>query len=78
MAIALKMIGSLNPDQYNQAIEGMVGVIASLIALVAAYGLLVNGDATKNAEHAKICDIKALRSVVVRFGAHYHKDGARF
>ena len=35
-------------------------------------------DATKNAEHAKICDIKALRSVVVRFGAHYHKDWTRF
>lgn len=35
-------------------------------------------DATKNAEHAKICDIKALHSVVVRFGAHYHKDGTRF
>ena len=35
-------------------------------------------DATKNAEHAKICDIKALCSVVVRFGAHYHKDGTRF
>ena len=35
-------------------------------------------DATKNAEHAKICDIKALRSVVGRFGAHYHKDGTRF
>ena len=50
MAITLKIIGSMNPDQYNQAIEGMVGVIASLIALVAAYGLLVNGDTTKNAD----------------------------
>lgn len=35
-------------------------------------------DATKNAEHAKIRDIKALRSFVVRFGAHYHKDGTHF
>ena len=46
------------------------------------YKALVNDmpliDATKNAEHAKICDIKALRSVVVRLGAHYHKDGTRF
>lgn len=35
-------------------------------------------DATKNAEHAKIRDIKALHSFVVRFGAHYHKDGTHF
>lgn len=35
-------------------------------------------DATKNAEHAKICDIKALHSFVIRFGAHYHKNGTRF
>lgn len=35
-------------------------------------------DATKNAEHAKIQDIKALYSMIVRFGAHYHKDGTRF
>ena len=46
------------------------------------YKALVNDmpliDATKNAEHAKICEIEALRSVVVRFGAHYHKDGTRF
>ena len=35
-------------------------------------------DATKNAEHAKIQDIKALHSMIVRFGAHYHKDGTRF
>lgn len=35
-------------------------------------------DATKNAEHAKIQDIKALRSMIVRFGAHYHKDGTHF
>ena len=71
MAITLKMIGSLNPDQYNQAIEGMVGVIASLIALVAAYGLLVNGDATKNADELgkmlkKIAVAMLIMAVVMR------------
>lgn len=35
-------------------------------------------DATKNAEWAKLCDIKELRSMVVRNGSHYHKDGTRF
>ena len=35
-------------------------------------------DATKNAEYAKLRDIKALHSMIVRFGAHYHKDNTRF
>ena len=35
-------------------------------------------DATTNAEYAKLRDIKALHSMIVRFGAHYHKDGTRF
>lgn len=35
-------------------------------------------DATKNAEWAKLSDIKHLRSMVIRNGSHYHKDGTRF
>lgn len=34
-------------------------------------------DNTKNAEVAKINDIKALRRAVVRNGAHYSKSGKR-
>ena len=50
MGITLKIIGSMNPDQYKQAVDGMVGVVSSLIALVATYGLLVKGKAAKNAD----------------------------
>ena len=35
-------------------------------------------DATKNAEWARLCDIRELHSNVVRFGTHYHKNGTRF
>ena len=35
-------------------------------------------DATKNADYAKLSDIKELRSMVVRNGIHFHKDGTRF
>ena len=50
MGITLKIIGSMNPDQYKQSVDGMVGVVSSLIALVATYGLLVKGKAAKNAD----------------------------
>lgn len=50
MGITLKIIGSMNPDQYKQSVDGMVGVVSSLIALVATYGLLVKGKAAKNSE----------------------------
>lgn len=34
-------------------------------------------DATKNAEQAKVSDIKLLRDYVKRFGSHYSKWGKR-
>jgi len=34
-------------------------------------------DATKNAEHAKIKDIKALRYHVKRLGVHYSSNGIK-
>jgi len=34
-------------------------------------------DNTKNAEWAKLSDIKHLRSVVIRLGTHYNKYGKR-
>ena len=61
MGITLKIIGSINPDQFQQAIDGMVSVIASLITLVAAYGLLVKGKAAKNADQLG----KMLRKIAV-------------
>ncbi len=35
-------------------------------------------DATKNAEHAKISDIKALRDAIKYRGTHYHSNGERY
>lgn len=35
-------------------------------------------DATKNAEWARLCDIKELRSMIIRNGTHFHKNGTRF
>ena len=34
-------------------------------------------DATKNADIAKATDIMLLRSIVIRKGSHYNKDGVR-
>lgn len=34
-------------------------------------------DATKNADWAKVADIKALRDTVKRIGSHYSKYGVR-
>ena len=48
MAATLKIIGSLNPDQYNQAIDGMLTIVVSLISLIAVYAFLVNGEMSKN------------------------------
>lgn len=35
-------------------------------------------DDTKNAEYAKLSDIKHLRNIVKRNGKHYHPNGAAF
>lgn len=35
-------------------------------------------DATKNAEYAKLSDIKHLRNIVKRNGKHYHSNGVAF
>ena len=48
MAATLKIIGSLNSDQYKQAIDGMLTIVVSLISLIAVYAFLVNGEMSKN------------------------------
>lgn len=35
-------------------------------------------DRTKNAEWARLCDIKQLASICKRIGSHYHSDGRVF
>lgn len=48
MAATLKIIGSLNPDQYKQAIDGMLTIVVSLVSLIAVYAFLVNDEMSKN------------------------------
>ena len=48
MAATLKIIGSLNSDQYKQAIDGMLTIVVSLISLIAVYALLTNDEMSKD------------------------------
>ena len=61
MAATLKIIGSLNSDQYKQAIDGMLTIVISLISLIAVYAFLVNDEMSKNIDKLG----KMLRSMAI-------------
>ena len=61
MAATLKIIGSLNSDQYKQAIDGMLTIVVSLISLIAVYAFLVNDEMSKTIDKLG----KMLRSMAI-------------
>lgn len=52
LAATVKMIGNLNPEQAKQGFLGLAGLVLALIAVFAAYGLLVKGKAAMNISKA--------------------------
>ena len=52
LAIAVKTIGSLDPDSAKQGFLGLAGLVLALGAVLAAYGIFVKGKAAQNIDKA--------------------------
>lgn len=52
LAITVKLIGSLDPEQAEQGFRGLAYLIVAVAAVFAAYGLLVKGKAAQNIDKA--------------------------
>ena len=65
LAITLKIVGSMKPEQYQQACEAMVGLIIGIGVLIAAYGLLVKGKAAQNMDKAGTMLIKMAGAMAI-------------
>ena len=48
LGLTVKMIGSLDPEQAKLGFLGLAGLVLSIVAVVAAFGLLVKGKAAEN------------------------------
>lgn len=48
MAVAVKLMGSLDPEQAKQGFLALAGVVVAMAAVIAAFGLLVKGDTAEN------------------------------
>ena len=54
MAISVRLLGKMKPDQIQQGFLGMVGCVVAMGALLFAYGKLVKGKAAQNMDKAGI------------------------
>ena len=52
MAATVKVMGSMNPDQYKQGFLGLVGLVGAIILVFAAFGQLVKGKSAQNIDKA--------------------------
>lgn len=52
VAVAVKLIGSMKPEQAAQGIFGLLGMIYGLALVLGAYGALVKGEAANNIDKA--------------------------
>lgn len=50
LGMTIKSLGGMGPKQFQQGVVGLVGIIASLGALLAVYGLLVKGKSAQNVD----------------------------
>ena len=48
MAVTVKMIGNLDPEQAKQGFLGLAGLVVAIAGVIAAFGLLTKGDSAKN------------------------------
>lgn len=52
LALTVRLIGKMNPQEAKQGFIGLAGMIIALVAVFAAYGLLVKADAGGNMDKA--------------------------
>lgn len=52
VAVAVKLIGSMNADQAQQGLSGLLAIIIGLGIVIGAYGALVKGRAAQNIDKA--------------------------
>lgn len=52
IAAAVKLMGSMSPDQATQAFKGLAAIVVAIGGVLAAYGLLVKGKSSKNMDKA--------------------------
>ena len=52
LAATVKLMGNLTVDQAKQGFIGLIGLIMTLVAVFAAYGLLIKGKAAQNMDKA--------------------------
>ena len=61
MAAVVKMIGSMDTDQYTQGMFGLIGLVAAIALVFAAFGQLVKGKSAKHIHKAG----KMLKSMAI-------------
>ena len=54
MAATVKVMGSMDTDQYTQGFLGLVGLVGAIILVFAAFGQLVKGKSAQNIDKAGI------------------------
>lgn len=52
IAAAVKLMGSLKPEQAEQGFKGLAGIILAIGGLLAVYGTMVKGKSAKNSDKA--------------------------
>ena len=52
IAAAVKLMGSLKPEQAEQGFKGLAGIILAIGGLLAVYGTMVKGESAKNSDKA--------------------------
>lgn len=61
LAATVKIVGSMDTDQYTQGFLGLVGLVGTIILVFAAFGQLVKGKSAQNIDKAG----KMLRSMAI-------------
>ena len=61
----VKMIGSLSPDQCEQAFAGFVAIILGLVVVLAAYGRFINGGKLENIDKVGVTVLKLAGAVLI-------------
>ena len=61
LSASMKIIGSMNQDQFDQGINGILGMMAGLSLIIVAFGTFVKGQSAKNINQLG----KVLRSISI-------------